>query len=338
MLALDLATPAPGRGQEVWEPPRLAPHVDAPEALALLSRGLGHEVEVARVTYATLDERLDALARSCDVALNLCDGIGRDGFPGVEVVEALAARGVPCAGAGRDFLLVGVDKALARARLRRRGLRVAPGVVVDDDLDGGALRRLAALRPPLVIKPREGGGSVGVEVVVEPADVRARVEAARARYGGLVVEELVAGPELSVAVLGRGERLRVLPAVEVVFADGTPLEARALLFDDKHDPATLEAGRWWLECPATRPAAERALVEAAARAAYEALDGDGHGRVDLRLTPEGPVILEVNPNPSLEPVLRRDEQGLYARALTAGGVSLLEWVRTLIEDALERGA
>ena len=58
---------------------------------------------MVRLTYATLDARLDALARSCDVALNL-DGIeGRDGYPGVEVVEALAARGVPCTGAGREF-------------------------------------------------------------------------------------------------------------------------------------------------------------------------------------------------------------------------------------------
>lgn len=287
-----------------------------------------------RLTYATLDERLDAL--SCDVAINLCDGIGRDGYPGVEVVEGLAARGVPCAGAGRDFSLVGVDKAVTRARLVERGLRVPRGVVVDDD--PAALREVTALRPPVVIKPREGGGSVGVEVVALAADVPARVEAARARYGGLVVEELVGGPELSVALLGHGERLRALPAVEVVFAAGTPPEARALLFDDKHDLAALEPGRWWLECPTDRPAEERARIEAAARAAYEAVGGDGHGRVDLRLGPEGPVILEVNPNPVLEPVLRRDEQGLYARALAAGGVSLMEWVRLLIEDALERHA
>ena len=56
------------------------------------------------------------------------------------------------------------------------------------------------------------------------------------------------------------------------------------------------------------------------------------------LAAEGPVVLEVNPNPSLEPVLRREEQGLYARALAAGGMSLMEWVRLLIEDAIRRGA
>ncbi|MCO5168328.1 MAG: hypothetical protein M9894_18465 [Planctomycetes bacterium] len=327
VLALDLAAAPPGRGDEAWTPPAGAhgpAHADAASAVAALARALGHEVEVLRLTYPTLD-RLDDLR--CDVAVDLCEGLGRDGFPGVEVVEALAARGLPCAGADRGFLLLGLDKALARARLARRGVPIPRGVVLDD---AAPLDALDALRPPLVVKPREGGGSVGVAVAADLPDARGAAAAARATYGGVVVEELVAGPELSVPVLAG----RVLPAVEVAFAPEVPALARVLAFADKHAPP----GTWWLEAP---PRVAPDLVrraEAVARAAYDALGGVGHGRVDLRLGPDGPVVLEVNPNPSLEPALRREEQGLYARSLAAAGVSRVEWLRVLLDDALARHA
>lgn len=332
VLALDLAQAPPGRGDEAWTPPvcgrgdAAGAHGDAAAAMAALARALGHEVVVVRLAYPTLD-RLDDLR--CDVALNLCEGLGRDGFPGVEVVEALGARGVPCAGADRDFLLLGLDKALARARLARRGVPVPRGVVVDD---ATPLEALDALRPPLVVKPREGGGSVGLAVALDAAAARARTAAARATYGGLLVEELVQGPELSVPVLGAGPTLRVLPAVEVAFAPEVPPADRVLRFADKHAPP----GDWWLEAPPRLPGDLVRQAEATARAAYEALGGRGHGRVDLRLGSDGPVVLEVNPNPSLEPALRREEQGLYARSLAAAGVSLVEWLQRLLDDALAR--
>lgn len=333
VVALDLTAATPGRGDEAWEPPATASDVDAALAAAALARALGHRTEVLRLGYAELD-RLDTL--EADVAVNLCEGIGRDGYPGVEVLEALAARGIPCAGADRDFLLLGLDKGAARARLARRGVPVARGVVVDDAPD--ALDAVARLAAPVVVKPREGGGSTGLEVVARPDDVRAAVEAARATYGALVVEELVQGPEVSVPLLGAGERLRVLPAVEVAFGDDVAPDARVLRFADKHDPASLEVARWWLEHPPRLLERDLVRVGDVARAAYEALGGCGHGRVDLRVGPDGPVVLEVNPNPSLEPVLVREEQGLYARSLAAAGVPLVAWMRLLLDDALARRA
>lgn len=332
VLALDLAAAPSGRGDEAWEPPPSAPHVDAADAAALLARAAGHEAEVVRLGYGGLD-RLEAL--ECDVAVNLCEGIGRDGYPGVEVLEALRARRIPCTGADREFLLLGLDKALARARLARRGVPVARGVVVDDAPD--ALEALLALRPPLVVKPREGGGSVGVSVVPDGARARDAVEEARATYGALVVEELVVGPEVSVPLLGHGERLRALPPVEVAFDDDVPPAERILGFRDKHAPGA-EDERWWLEAPPRLPPAEVERVVATARAAYEALGGCGHGRADLRVGPDGPVVLEVNPNPTLEPTLLRVEQGLYARSLAAARLSLVAWMRLLIDDALARAA
>lgn len=333
VLALDLAAPGVGRGDEAWEPPPDdGAALDPAEACALLARAAGHEAQVLRLGYGAL-EQLDALDARDLVALNLVEGVGRDGDPGVEVIEALHARGVPVAGADRDFLLLGLDKAVARERLARRGVPVAPGVVIDDAPD--ALDALARLRPPLVVKPREGGGSAGLEVVVDARAVRSAVEQARRTYGGLVVEELVAGPEVSVALLGSGERLRVLPPVEVAYADDAPPAVRVLRFADKHGEPT---GRWWLEQPPRLSGAALEEVVVTARAAYEALGGCGHGRVDLRLGPSGPVVLEVNPNPSLVPTLVREEQGLYARALAAGRVSLVAWVRLLIDDALARAS
>jgi D-alanine-D-alanine ligase-like ATP-grasp enzyme len=334
VVALDLAQAPPGRGDELWEPPApAAGDLDPAAAVALLARALGHAAEVVRVSYEGLDR---LLALECDLAVDLAAGLGRDGYPGVEVGEALAARGIPVAGASREFLVLALDKARARARLARRGVAVARGVVLEGPPAAGDLD---PLRPPLVVKPREGGGSVGIDagaVAPDLAAARARAAAAAATYGGVLVEELVAGPELSVALVGTGEAARALPAVEVAWREDVAPSARLLSFDDKHAGDEEDDGRWWLECPPRAPAAAVDAAVEAARRAYAALGGSGHGRVDLRLGPEGPVVLEVNPNPSLEPVLRRADRGLYARALGAAGLPLAAWLDLLLADALGR--
>lgn len=329
VVAVDLSAPVAGRGDEGWTPPPAA-GLDAAAALAALVRSLGHRVEVAPVTWSALD-RLDRL--EADVALPLCDGLGRDGYPGVEVLEALARRGIPCAGADAPFLLLGLDKGRSRARLAARGVPIPRGAVVDHEpLD------LAACGPgPWLVKPREAGGSVGIDdrsVAGRPDDLVAAVARTVGVYGAAVVEELLPGPELSVVVLGRPGR--ALPPAAVAWDDDAPAARRVLTFQAKHDPEAAEHA-WWLECPAPLPADVVAGVARTAVAAHDALGGVGHSRVDLRLDAAGaPRVLEVNPDPTLLPTATRDARGLYALALGAAGISYAAHVAWLLEDALSR--
>jgi D-alanine-D-alanine ligase len=326
-LALDEVT---GRGDER---PGLAPEGEGPapvDAVAALVRALGHRVEVVRVGYRTL-ARLEALA--VDVALDLTDGIGRDGEPGVEVGELLRRRGVPVTGATPEARLLGDDKGRMRARLAKRGLPVAPGLVVADSAESQAEVEGAPGEGPWVLKPREGGGGVGVEVVRERGALAGRVAAALAVYGALVLESFVDGPELSVTLLSG----RALPAVAIDWwDDDVAPHDRVLGFVAKHDPDN--GPEWGIQEPPPLPADEVAAAEALAGAAWAAVSGPqgprGLGRVDLRRGPTGWVVLDVNPAPAFQPTLLRADQGLVATALRAGGVSYLELVRRLLAEAV----
>ncbi|HEX2225787.1 MAG TPA: hypothetical protein VHM64_01520, partial [Candidatus Binatia bacterium] len=66
------------------------------------------------------------------------------------------------------------------------------------------------------------------------------------------------------------------------------------------------------------------------RAAYRALRIRGYGRIDLRITPSGEiVILEANPNPNLD----KDDE--FAQSAMKAGLSYPRLVQRIVTLALE---
>jgi D-alanine-D-alanine ligase len=65
------------------------------------------------------------------------------------------------------------------------------------------------------------------------------------------------------------------------------------------------------------------------KAVYRALRIRGYGRIDLRVTPEGEiVVLEANPNPNLD----RDDE--FAQSAMKGGLSYPTLVQRILKLAL----
>src|SRR5690606_23792497 len=80
-----------------------------------------------------------------------------------------------------------------------------------------------AFRQPVVIKPVDGGSSLGVTITGGYAPVRAAIEAVfESGARGVLVEERVRGTEATVAVVEglRGEALYALPPVEIIPYEG----------------------------------------------------------------------------------------------------------------------
>jgi argininosuccinate lyase len=191
------------------------------------------------------------------------------------------------AGAAARLGLPGADPAaVARCRDKReqrRALRAA-GVAVPSFAaavsPGGAVQAARAIGLPVVVKPADGTGSRGVRLCCDPAEVAGHaaglLESRRDERGqpalpAVLVEEFIAGPEISVETFGR--------AVVGVTA--------------KHLgrlPSFVECGH---DFPADRPGAERA--GALAGAALDALGlGFGPAHTEIRLGRRGPVVIEVN--------------------------------------------
>ncbi|MFD9404413.1 ATP-grasp domain-containing protein [Streptomyces sp. NPDC060011] len=142
----------------------------------------------------------------------------------------------------------------------------------------------AELRLPVVVKPRGLAGSVGVTLATTPAEVeRAWEQATTSSFPGIdplagaIVEEYLTGPEISVdcVVDQRGVHVVNVARKRLGFAPWFE-EVGHLVAPWRHEP-------WALD------------VEAVVTAAHSALGlRTGVTHTELRLTPDGPRIVEVN--------------------------------------------
>jgi D-alanine-D-alanine ligase len=169
---------------------------------------------------------------------------------------------------------------------------------------------------PVVVKPVAAGSSHGVSLVRRPAELATALTAALALDDRVLVEEVVVGREVDIAVVGRpdGSRL-VSPALEIV-CDGV------------FDSATKYGGTADFRVPADLGPGVAATLERAAVAVYDALGCRGVARVDFFWTEHGPVLNEVNTTPGFTPASQ------VPRMFAAAGLAYAALLDLLIGDAL----
>ena len=225
--------------------------------------------------------------------------------------------GVPYVGSGVRAGAVAMDKWTTKLVAEALGIRTARGVLVTD---AGAPPALPA--PPLVVKPVAAGSSYGVTRVDDPADLDRALKSALALGSRALVEEVVDGREVDIAVLGLpdGGR-RVGPALEIVVDDGAVFDT-GRKYDGSAD----------FRVPAQLDAADLAGLRSAALALFDALDCAGVARFDFFVTRDGLVLNEVNTMPGMT------EQSQVPKMFAAEGVSYAALLDALIEGALARPA
>lgn len=250
--------------------------------------------------------------RRCDVVLPLLHGPrGEDG--------ALAAlcelAGVRYVGSGVRAGAIAMDKHATKALAREHGVPVAPGVLVT-----AATAESVTWTSPVVVKPVAAGSSQGVARVDRPEDLGPALAAALALDDRVLVEEVVAGREIDLAVLGRADGSRVVaPALEI-------------LVDGFFDYTTKYDGSARFVVPAALEDTELEALEDAAVSLYDALGCAGVARIDFFLTADGPVLNEVNTTPGFT------AQSQVPRMFAAAGTSYPELLDLLISDALRAAA
>ena len=289
---------------------------------------LGHTVTEVEVSGRPNDVVDRLLASEPDLIFNVAEGtIGssREAFyPGL--YEQL---GIPFTGGNASLLHLNLDKHLAKTVLASRGVRVPQGVLItkpDDALPED-------LQYPLMIKPNSEGSSKGItkdSVVENKADAQRRIASILGQYpAGIIVEEFIAGKELSVPFL-EAYPGKVLSIVEHTF-DLSRLDSRYNIYDYEMKQGGASAAAVQVVCPAVITAEEEAGVIDMARRVFDIMSCPDMGRVDIRLHENGqPFFIELNPLPSLHPV---------ASLMTAAQVKGLDFknvMRLVIRSAARR--
>jgi D-alanine-D-alanine ligase len=278
---------------------------------ALLSEGIS--AELVDLDYATLDR--ETLAGYDLAFLTLHGGRGEDG----SLQGYFDSIGVRYVGAGVLASAVGMHKPTFKTFARGLGLSVPPAVVVHRNEDVAA--RLEPLRDSarLVVKPANEGSSVGVKIVAYD-DAPAAIAESLQTYPLLLVEERIAGREVTASVLGRHRQPVVLPHVEIAPVSRDFYDYRAKYTKGETDyviPARLT------DEVARQLARDAALLQ-------DALELAPYARIDTIVDNAGtPHFLEANTLPGFTSL------SLVPQAAAAAGVSYGELLRILAYLALE---
>jgi len=309
--------------------PSFASRADVENAARDVARALasrGHQVSTVAVgsTAEALAASVSEISRRRpDLAFNLCESLAGDSRHEALLPSLLDLAQLPYTGSGPTALGLALRKDLTKRLLTAAGVPT-PEAVRPDASD---------LAFPLIVKPAREDASVGISrhsVVHDRAQLAAQVaEVERAHRQPALVERYVAGRELYVSMIGAAPD--VLPMHEIDFSEMPDDRPCIVSYEAKWDPSSPEyAGTRSVRA---RPLEEavRLRCEAAARAAFHALELRDYARVDLRLGDDGvPYVIDVNPNCDLS-----DGAGV-SRAASFGGLSYAELIERICAAALAR--
>ncbi|NKI21487.1 D-alanine--D-alanine ligase [Paenibacillus dendritiformis] len=267
---------------------------------------LDHKYEAVPIELNSTEELIDKV-KGIDIALLALHGkYGEDGT----VQGTLETLGIPYTGSGVLSSSLCMDKELTKKIIRFEGLATPDWMLIAslDELDTVAVGR--QLGYPVVVKPNTGGSSIGVQIADGPDRLRQAVADALAWDREVLLEQYVAGDEITCPVLNG----TLLPTVTI--------KAKAHFFDYSSKYCDGGAEEEAVELPEPYGTAVR---EAALRI-YKAMKCSVYARIDMMLAGGTPYVLEVNTLPGLT------KNSLLPTSAKAAGLSysrLLDEIITL---------
>lgn len=266
-----------------------------------------------RVT--TMDRRggaLDLPAGTEAVFIALHGTGGEDG----EVQALLEKRGIPFTGSGSKASRLAFDKVAAKRVFREHGLGTPRELVLQKNQWNGDHTESPA-GWPVVVKPSRQGSSIGIRIVEQREQMSAALRAAFEQDDTVLVEEFIAGRELTVGIFEE----RALPVIEICPKQG---------WFDYHNKYTEGATDELVPAPIEPALAQR--VQAEALQAHRILGCRDMSRADFRVDADGRTwLLEVNTIPGMTAT------SLLPKAAAAAGIDFANLCLALVRSALKRG-
>lgn len=271
----------------------------------------GHTVHLIDVRGRTLEE-LDGV--HCDVAFLAMHGeFGEDG----QIQFLLEGRDIPYTGSGVEASRLAMDKIAAKRVFLAKGIPTPEYVALEANSPGEMVRRsVLCVGFPQVIKPANGGSSIGVAIAHSVPEALHALAACFELDERALVERRIQGRELTVGILGA----RTLPIIELRYPG---------LFFDQLAKYTKGVAEHIIN--PNLPGNVAVAVQTTALAAHLALGCRDISRVDLILDEfNTPYVLEVNTIPGMTAT------SLVPDAARAAGIEFGELCETITSYALWR--
>jgi D-alanine-D-alanine ligase len=235
---------------------------------------------------------------------------GEDGT----IQALLELKGIKYTGSKVLASAISIDKEMSKILFNHYGIKTPKWfsltkLEIDEDLLNNRIKK--ELGFPCVIKPNDQGSTVGVTICKKEKDIAAAVNLALEYSNKVIIEEYIAGKEMTVAVLNDIP----LPVLEI---------------KPKHDIYDYESkytsGMSEYFVPADIPEKVFSNMQEQALSAFKALGCEVYSRVDFRLSEKNEsYCLEVNTLPGMT------STSLVPKMAKAAGITFEELIERIVK-------
>ena len=241
------------------------------------------------------------------------------GAPGEngELQGYLEMLGVPHSTCSSLVATIAFDKYACKSFIRDLGIvKCAPDTFVRQGADIPAFTAATAakLHFPVFVKPTQGGSSFGVTRVTDPSGLAPAVEFAFSENSAVIVEQGIAGRELTCAAYFDGTSVKALPLIEII-TDNEYFD-----YDAKYNGHSSEV------CPAPLEAEPTEMIRRTTCELYRSLGCKGVVRMDYILAADGLYFLEVNTIPGMT------SASLVPKMVRTAGLDMTAFLTSIIES------
>lgn len=295
--------------------------------IAILTGGTGSEREIALASAAHVQELLretyDLQAfdfppdielffkqrRAIDLVIPLFHGVGgEDG----SIQGFLQTLGIPFLFSDVAAQAIAMNKATTKDLLLQHGIKTASYFTLRET------DPIPDFSRPCVIKPIDGGSSIGVAIAKNKETYLTGIKEAFISSDVLLIEDYIPGKEFTVAVIEEGGKPIALPVIEI--------RSKNTFFDlaSKYDPSLAEE-----LCPAPIDDQLAHQLQTIALRTHQIIGAKHLSRTDIIVDDEGtPWVLEINTIPG------QTENSLLPKAACASGRSVSELYQNWILSEL----
>jgi len=286
----------------------------------------GLELHGYRVDLVALDPKNIGGLSKYDHIFNLVETIYGYPLTDYEVAQQLEYLSIPFTGSSSETLKICLNKAATKKVLKANKITTPAYAVIEP---GGKMS--SALPFPVIVKPVHEDGCVGISAdsqVKTTEQLEAQVRRIHTVYQqAALVEEFIEGRDITASIIGNGDEARLLPLSEIIYSDKDgPCH---LTFDANWVAGSNEYQDSRSRVIGQLDASLLERIQTLALSAFHVMGCRDYARVDFRVRGTVPYVLEVNPNPCINP----DGAG-FVKAAQAAGYTYPDLIKSILDMSI----